>query len=88
MKSVDVACIDHLARECHEVSVTKGWWESERNDGELIALIHSEASEMLEGLRHGNPKSDHIPEFCAGEEESADIIIRGARVAHWRRAQG
>jgi hypothetical protein len=30
----------------------------------------------LEGLRHGNPPSDHIPEFSAVEEELADTIIR------------
>jgi NTP pyrophosphatase (non-canonical NTP hydrolase) len=48
----------------------------EHNDGELIALMHSELSEALEGHRHGNPPSDHIPEFSALEEEMADVIIR------------
>ena len=33
-------------------------------------------SEALEGLRHGNPPSDHIPEFTAVEEEMADLLIR------------
>jgi NTP pyrophosphatase (non-canonical NTP hydrolase) len=47
-----------------------------RNDGEMIALMHSELSEALEGHRHGNPPSDHIPEFSALEEEMADVIIR------------
>jgi len=60
----------------HGTAVTKGWWDGERNDGELVALIHSEASELLEGLRHGNPASDHIPSHCAAAEELADIIIR------------
>lgn len=60
----------------HAMAVAKGWWEADRNEGELIALMHSELSEALEGLRHGNPPSDHIPEFSAVEEEFADVIIR------------
>jgi NTP pyrophosphatase (non-canonical NTP hydrolase) len=47
-----------------------------RNDGEMIALMHSELSEALEALRHGNGKSDHIPEFSFLEEEMADLCIR------------
>ena len=48
----------------------------QRNDGEMIALMHSELSEALEALRHGNGKSDHIPEFSFLEEEMADLLIR------------
>lgn len=41
-----------------------------------IALIHSELSEVLEGLRHGNPLDDKIPEFTSAEAELADAVIR------------
>lgn len=47
-----------------------------RNDGELMVLMHSEVSEALEAVRHGNPPSDHIPEFSGTEEEMADVVIR------------
>lgn len=60
----------------HQMAKEKGWWDGERNDGELIALMHSELSEALEFLRHGNPASDHIPNFSGAEEEMADCIIR------------
>ncbi len=41
-----------------------------------VALVHSETSELLEGVRAGNPPSEHIPEFSAAEEEAADQVIR------------
>lgn len=58
---------------------------SDRNDGEMIALLHSEASELLEGLRHQNPPSDHIPSFSLAEEECADLVIRLMDMAYARR---
>lgn len=47
----------------------------QRNPGEMLALIHSEVSEMLEGVRKGLPDS-HLPDRSTEEVEAADVLIR------------
>lgn len=48
-----------------------------------IALITSELSEMLEGVRKPGPDA-HCPEFTSEEIEWADAMIRLATYAGWR----
>jgi hypothetical protein len=67
---------NELADELHSTAVSKGWWDGERNDGELIALCHSELSEALEALREGIEHDDKVPKFLGIEAELADTIIR------------
>ena len=61
--------VNDLIKECNRIAKSKGWWETERNDGELIALMHSELSEALEALRAHGKKEDLA-------EELADCCIR------------
>jgi len=75
--SIDfTGAFNEVQRRIHDNAVAHGWWETERNEAEVIALCHSELSEALEAMRHGNPASDKIPEFSGVEEELADVIIR------------
>lgn len=62
--------------DIHETAVSKGWWEEDREDGTLIALMHAELSEAIEAARMGNPPDDKIPNFTGVEAELADVIIR------------
>ena len=59
----------------HSTAKEKGWWDSPRNKGECIALMHSELSEALEALRT-DKRDDKIPDFSGEAAELADCIIR------------
>ena len=67
---------------CHQRSIAGGWWHNtdtgemkERNKGEMLCLIHSEVSEMMEGERKGI-NDDHLPHRPMAEVEGADVAIR------------
>lgn len=67
--------LDHAADLCFEAACKKGFWDSLRNKGEMIALMHSELSEMLEGVRKPH-QDEHCPDYTSEEVEAADLLIR------------
>jgi hypothetical protein len=74
--------LNDMAQCIYSRNVAAGWWHDletgkklDRNDGELIALMHSELSEALEGVRKDS-MDDHLPHRKMVEVEMADTIIR------------
>ena len=76
--------IKELQIASHAIAVSKGWWEEDRNIGELLALVHSEVSEALEEWRGGEGLAvirmeDGKP--TGFPVELADVLIRVADLA-------
>jgi NTP pyrophosphatase (non-canonical NTP hydrolase) len=74
--------VNFLRDLCYKASFDAGWHTNletgellDRNKGEMLALIHSEISEALEGERKGL-MDDHLPHRKMTEVELADAIIR------------
>jgi NTP pyrophosphatase (non-canonical NTP hydrolase) len=74
--------INAMVGECHGRSYAAGWYHDPitrqpvvRNVGEMLALIHSEISEGLEGQRK-NLNDTHLPHRKMIEVELADALIR------------
>ena len=74
--------VAQIQKTIHLSCVAAGWYTDlttgkriKRNFGEVIALMHSELSEALEGWRKGL-MDDHLPTRKMVEVELADTIIR------------
>lgn len=72
--------LNELAADVHKAN--EKWWRDpktgqpiDRNKGELLALIHSEISEALEGERKGL-MDDKLPNRPMAQVELADALIR------------
>jgi NTP pyrophosphatase (non-canonical NTP hydrolase) len=71
--------LNELVKESHETAVEKGWWDTERNFPEQLALMHSEISEVLEDFRKNIPINEIYYEDkkpCGIPVEFADLLIR------------
>lgn len=67
--------VNELVTLCYERSKNAGWHDNPREVGTMLALIHSEVSEALEGFRK-DLMDDHLPHRPMAEVELADAVIR------------
>lgn len=67
--------VSDLVNICHTAAKNAGWHDTPREIGTILALIHSEVSEAMEGFRKGL-NDDHLPHRKMAEVELADAVIR------------
>lgn len=77
--------INELAKEIHANAIEKGFFDKEKNIGEMLALIHSEVSEALEADREGNyymgdvtVLNKHFPDNKFFKEQFEDCGIKSS----------
>jgi hypothetical protein len=80
----EIEALRSLAQKLAALATDRGWYDKPREDGTMIALMHSELSEALEGVRK-NKQDDHLPMRKAEEVEFADAIIR---ILDWGEQKG
>lgn len=72
--------INDLVKRAYDNSYKHGFWEKEKNFGEVIALMHSELSEAFEEYRNGRDFKETYYEDgnkpCGIPSELADVVIR------------
>jgi hypothetical protein len=80
--------LNQLSQEIYSNAVAHGWWGdlsdyqewhvrgTQRNFGEVIALIHSEASEALEEHRNGHAYDEVYYKHGDGTECKPDVVCK------------
>jgi NTP pyrophosphatase (non-canonical NTP hydrolase) len=63
--------LNEFAQEVHENAKAHGFWDEEPTFGDLVSLLHSEASEALEEFRHGHEPTETYYS-CEMEEKRLD----------------
>lgn len=78
MSKHELISFPEIQREVWGVLVEKGWEPTNNTFGDLIALLHSEVSEMLEAYRDYKTTDPTIPRGKPEGigSEAADVLIR------------
>lgn len=60
--------LSEMTKQCHDIAVSKGFWDKDRNIGEALMLIVTELAEAMEAHRKQDDENF--------KEELADSFIR------------
>lgn len=66
--------LNELAKQVHENAKAKGFFDEEKNIGEMLCLIHSEVSEALEADRGGKYAASANMNVLNGWTRDSDFI--------------
>jgi NTP pyrophosphatase (non-canonical NTP hydrolase) len=67
--------LNDISTAIYKQNKDKGFWDAERNVGELLMLMTSELGEALEAHRK-DLNDDHLPHLKGFDTELADCLIR------------
>jgi len=65
--------INEISKQIHENNKSKGFYDSEKNIGEMLCLIHSEVSEALEADRKERYTTIHINKIRSLVNDDHDL---------------
>jgi len=68
--------LNNLAREIYSNNKEKGFWDEDRNVGELLMLTVSELGEALEAHRHGRRSQYHRLDVMHPDKDMKDTEYR------------
>ena len=70
--------INELAKKVHENAKEKGFFDTKKNIGEMLALIHSEVSEALE--------ADRNRQYCKIDLSQSNVLMGWGNDIDYQRA--
>lgn len=74
--------LNELAAQIHQSNIERGFFEEERNLGEMLALIHSEVSEALEADRKNKYATEN--EFFEPNTFTSDESFKEQFLEHYK----
>lgn len=88
--------LKQYSKEVHETAVSKGWWDKDRNFGEIIANIHSEVDEAWKEYVHNHATDEtyytmdfsKVHDLPATDAALTEMALRWSRFQEYLNSNG